>query len=95
MLVDITVNIDYPDEDIEEMTYEKLEENISLKRSDMIEKLLATSSTGRMIQRGNKNSHRRKAERRKILSDEWSSKGNTRYRDGYSRYDKRYHRRSV
>ena len=30
MLVDITVNIDYPDEDIEELTYDKLEKNISL-----------------------------------------------------------------
>lgn len=51
LLVDITVNIDYPDEDIEEMTYDKLEENIMLI-GDMIEKLLSTASTGRMIREG-------------------------------------------
>lgn len=51
LLVDITVNIDYPDEDIEEITYEKLEESI-VETQDMIEKLLATSSTGRMIREG-------------------------------------------
>lgn len=51
LLVDITVNIDYPDEDIEEMTYEKLEESI-VETQDMIEKLLATSSTGRMTREG-------------------------------------------
>lgn len=51
LLVDITVNIDYPDEDIEEMTYEKLEESI-IETQDMIEKLLATSSTGKMIREG-------------------------------------------
>lgn len=51
LLVDITVNIDYPDEDIEEMTYEKLEESV-VETQDMIEKLLATSSTGRMIREG-------------------------------------------
>lgn len=51
VLVDITVNIDYPDEDIEEIAYDKLEENILLI-SDMIEKLLSTASTGRMIREG-------------------------------------------
>lgn len=51
LLVDITVNIDYPDEDIEEMTYEKLEGSI-VETQDMIEKLLATSSTGKMIREG-------------------------------------------
>ena len=51
LLVDITVNIDYPDEDIEEMTYEKLEESI-VETQDMIEKLLATSSTGKMMREG-------------------------------------------
>ena len=45
------MNIDYPDEDIEEMTYEKLEESI-VETQDMIEKLLATSSTGKMIREG-------------------------------------------
>lgn len=51
LLVDLTVNIDYPDEDIEELTYDKLEENITLI-GDMIEKLLSTASTGRMIREG-------------------------------------------
>lgn len=51
LLVDITVNIDYPDEDIEEMTYDKLETNISLI-GEMIEKLLSTASSGRMIREG-------------------------------------------
>ncbi len=51
LLVEITVNIDYPDEDIEEMTYDKLEESI-VEAHNMIEKLLATASTGRMIREG-------------------------------------------
>jgi len=51
LLVDITVNIDYPDEDIEEMTYDKLEKNIS-QIGEMIEKLLSTASSGRMIREG-------------------------------------------
>lgn len=51
LLVDITVNIDYPDEDIEELTYEKIEENILLI-GEMIEKLLSTADTGRMIREG-------------------------------------------
>lgn len=51
LLVDITVNIDYPDEDIEYITYEKLEKNISLI-GESIEKLLSTASTGRMIREG-------------------------------------------
>lgn len=51
LLVDITVNIDYPDEDIEEITYDKLAKNIS-SIGEMIEKLLSTASTGRMIREG-------------------------------------------
>ena len=51
LLVDITVNIDYPDEDIEEITYDKLEINIK-QIGDMIEKLLSTASSGRMIREG-------------------------------------------
>ena len=51
LLVDITVNLDYPDEDIEEMTYQKLKKSI-LKIDDMIEKLLSTASTGRIIREG-------------------------------------------
>ena len=51
LLVDITVNIDYPDEDIEELTYDKIEENILLI-GEMIEKLLSTADIGRMIREG-------------------------------------------
>ena len=51
VLVDITVNIDYPDEDIEEITYSELAKNISLI-GEMIEKLLSTASAGRMIREG-------------------------------------------
>ncbi|MDE8733174.1 tRNA uridine-5-carboxymethylaminomethyl(34) synthesis GTPase MnmE [Eubacteriales bacterium DFI.9.88] len=51
LLVNVTVNIDYPDEDIEEMTYEELEIEIS-QINDMIEKLLVTADTGRIIREG-------------------------------------------
>lgn len=51
ILVNLTVNIDYPDEDIEEMTYEKLEADIySVERN--IKKLLDTADTGRIIREG-------------------------------------------
>lgn len=51
LLVDITVNIDYPDEDIEEITYETMEDQILLI-GDMIEKLRSTASSGRMLREG-------------------------------------------
>ncbi len=51
LLVDITVNLDYPDEDIEIMTYEKLLKSIK-EIGDMIEKLLSTAGTGRIIREG-------------------------------------------
>ena len=51
VLVNLAVNIDYPDEDIEEITYDNLEQNIVLI-GDMIGKLLSTASTGRMIREG-------------------------------------------
>lgn len=51
LLVELTVNIDYPDEDIEEMTYEGLEKNI-LSIGESIHKLLSTASAGRMIREG-------------------------------------------
>lgn len=51
LLVDITVNIDYPDEDIEELTYEEMEDKILLI-GDMIEKLRSTAHTGRMLREG-------------------------------------------
>ncbi|MBS5335211.1 MAG: tRNA uridine-5-carboxymethylaminomethyl(34) synthesis GTPase MnmE [Anaerovoracaceae bacterium] len=51
ILVLITVNIDYPDEDIEEMTYEKLIRSLTDVR-EKIRSLLATSDTGRIIREG-------------------------------------------
>jgi tRNA modification GTPase len=51
LLVDITVNLDYPDEDIEIMTYQRLTESIS-SIGDMIDKLLSTAGTGRIIRDG-------------------------------------------
>lgn len=51
LLVDITVNLDYPDEDIEIMTYQRLKNSAS-QIGDMIEKLLSTASTGRIIREG-------------------------------------------
>jgi len=51
LLVKAAVNIDYPDEDIEELTYRELTSEIS-QISDMIEKLLATAAAGKMIREG-------------------------------------------
>lgn len=51
LLVNLTVNIDYPDEDIEEMTYEKLIDGLENVK-DKIGKMLATADTGRMIKEG-------------------------------------------
>ena len=51
ILVDITVNIDYPDEDIEEMTYEKLTSSVRNVK-EKISKLLSTADTGRIIREG-------------------------------------------
>ncbi|MBR4410287.1 MAG: tRNA uridine-5-carboxymethylaminomethyl(34) synthesis GTPase MnmE, partial [Firmicutes bacterium] len=51
LLVQITVNIDYPDEDIEEMTYDKLLEGLGAVR-EKLQALLATSDTGRIIKEG-------------------------------------------
>lgn len=51
VLVDLTVNIDYPDEDIEELTYEKLLAALGGIRSDL-EALLATAGTGKILQEG-------------------------------------------
>ena len=51
VLVDVTVNIDYPDEDIEYITYDNLIKNISLL-GKMIDKLLSTANAGRMIKDG-------------------------------------------
>ena len=51
VLVNITVNIDYPDEDIEEITYEKLKCDLESIRED-IEDLLSSASTGRILRDG-------------------------------------------
>lgn len=51
LLVDITVNLDYPDEDIELMTYQKLCDR-TFAIGDMIGKLLSTAGTGRIIRDG-------------------------------------------
>ena len=50
-MVSLTVNIDYPDEDIEEMTYEKLLCGLKDIKAD-IEGILSTSDTGRIINEG-------------------------------------------
>mgnify|MGYP000865784007 CR=1 FL=1 len=50
-LVNITVNIDYPDEDIEEITYDTLLNNL-LQIGDMIQKLIDSADTGRIIKEG-------------------------------------------
>ena len=51
ILVKLAVNIDYPDEDIEELTYEELIDSLKVI-GDKIDKLIATADTGRMIQEG-------------------------------------------
>ena len=51
VLVNLTVNIDYPDEDIEEVTYEKLKEDLSSVLRDT-DKLLKTADTGRIMREG-------------------------------------------
>ncbi len=51
LLVEITVNLDYPDEDIEIMTYQKLTESTTLI-GDMIDKLLSTAGAGRILRDG-------------------------------------------
>ena len=51
LLVNITVNLDYPDEDIEQLTLEAVKDDISLI-ADLIEKLMATADSGRMIREG-------------------------------------------
>ena len=51
LLVDITVNIDYPDEDIEELTYEEMDDQL-LQTLEMIDRLRATATAGRMLREG-------------------------------------------
>jgi tRNA modification GTPase len=51
LLVELAVNIDYPDEDIEELTYHNILKSLS-QIGDEIDLLLATADTGRMIRDG-------------------------------------------
>ena len=51
VLVDLTVNMDYPDEDIEEMTYGGLIDRLS-SINDEILKLKGSSSEGRIVREG-------------------------------------------
>lgn len=51
ILVNMAVNIDYPDEDIEEMTYDQLQADLEAVCAD-IRELLDSAVTGRIIQEG-------------------------------------------
>lgn len=51
VLVNITVNLDYPDEDIEEITYDKLDRDLRDIDND-IDRLLNTAKTGRLLREG-------------------------------------------
>jgi len=51
ILVDMTVNIDYPDEDIEEIVYEQLMNSLSQIGGE-IDRLRITADTGRILQEG-------------------------------------------
>lgn len=51
ILVNLTVNIDYPDEDIEQVTYENLEKSLSAVKAE-VKKLLDTAGTGKIIREG-------------------------------------------
>ena len=51
VLVNVTVNIEYPDEDIEEITYSQLSESLT-EIGDEIEKLIAGAHTGKIIKDG-------------------------------------------
>jgi tRNA modification GTPase len=51
LLVNMTVNIDYPDEDIEEIMYDQMLDSISQIGGE-IDKLILTADTGRILQEG-------------------------------------------
>lgn len=51
ILVNVTVNIDYPDEDIEILTYEKLNSDLNDVKND-ISNLIASSERGRILREG-------------------------------------------
>ncbi len=51
ILVNITVNIDYPDEDIEEVMYDDLNKELS-SINDEIEMMISSSNTGKILNEG-------------------------------------------
>ena len=51
LLVQVTVNLDYPDEDIEEMTYEALIESLS-QINDRLNLLLDSAAVGKLVREG-------------------------------------------
>lgn len=51
ILVDITVNIDYPDEDIEVIVYEKLDNSLT-EIKEAVDGLVRSANTGRLISEG-------------------------------------------
>ena len=51
ILVNVTVNIDYPDEDIEQLTYSKLKDDM-LAVKNSLEKIISTAGRGRIIKEG-------------------------------------------
>lgn len=51
VLVDLTVNIDYPDEDIEELTYQKLSDAL-MEISGSVDDLRESCETGRILREG-------------------------------------------
>lgn len=51
LLIDITVNMDYPDEDIEEITYDQISNRLSLI-NDEINNLLTSAGEGKIIREG-------------------------------------------
>ena len=51
VLVSLTVNIDYPDEDIEEVTYDRLKNDLG-SVLEKVKKLIDTADTGRIMREG-------------------------------------------
>lgn len=51
LLVNLTVNMDYPDEDIEQITYKNIQNSLS-QIGDLLEKLSASGNEGKIIREG-------------------------------------------
>ena len=51
ILVNVTVNIDYPDEDIEQLTYSKLKDDLQAVKASL-EKIISTADRGKIIKEG-------------------------------------------